>query len=360
VREGPSAAVLANAAGWGVRVWSWLGDQVLANDIPVAGGRWKASARTQVVESLSLRVPPGYDGEWVPGDDKAHPLAAFGQDLVSTLLVTDATGATTWAMPLARSAIQSWDAPDPGDVQVEAAGRLQAVSDARLLFPRSPKPSATLVSELRALMVAGLPVEIDSALTDRGVPAGFTWQDDRLGAIYDLLDAWPALLRTTTRGGILVTAALPDNFPGADLYWYDGEGGTVASAPRTDKRTGRPNSIVARGMADDGTPVQAEAHIDSGPMAVSGPYGLVREFTFSPLLTTTAQCQAAADTTLARKSRPLRTITVTAAPDPRVELYDTAAVTRNGVTYRGWVWDVDLPLSVADGDMVVEVALGVS
>lgn len=355
--DAPSAAVLAAAAGWQCRVGSWLGDTLLADDIPIGAGTWRASASTQVIESLDLTVPPGYSGEWVPRDDTSHPLAAYGQQLDTTLLVTDGGGVTTWEIPLARSGVQDWSDPDLGDVTVRAAGPLQRVADARLASPRSTKPSATLESELRTLIVAGIPVDVDAALTDRSVPS-FSWQDDRLGAVYDLVSAWPALLRVTPTGGVYVGEALPSVHPGPVMTWTDGEGGTVASAPRSDARSGRPNSIVARGMTADGTPVQAEAHIETGSMAVDGPYGVVREFLFSPLLTTVGQCQAAADTALARKSRPLRTVRVTAAPDPRVELYDPVRVVRDERTYDGWVWDVTLPLTVADGDMVLEVALG--
>lgn len=359
MRSGPDAAVLASAASWGCRVASWQGTTLRAAQVPVVGGTWVADATRQVPDRLTLTVARGARDEWVPGEDTTHPLARYGQELDVTVVVGDASGRRTWDVPIGRAPIQDWTAPDPGDVVVEAAGVLQRVADDRLPRPESPLPGATLGSEFRRLMTPGIPVRI-VGLADRPAASSFAWDEDRLAALYDLADAWPASLSVTPQGGVLLGPPTPATFPGPVLTWTDGEGGTVVSAPRSDTRDGAYNAVVARGTstAPDAEQVSYEARVTSGPMAVTGPYGPVRRFFASPLLTTVGQCQAAATSILASSVRPSRTVTVTCASDPRVELWDPVRAVRDGRVYDGWVVGYRLPLSVADGDMTVTIGIG--
>lgn len=358
MREGPDASVLATAARWGVRVASWQGPDLRAEDIPVAAGVWDVSASRQVPELLDLTVPAGSRGEWIPGADPEHPLARYGQTLDVTVVVADAAGRREWEVPLGRAVIQDWSAPDPGDVEVKASGVLQRVADDRLPSPESPDSTATLISEFRRLITPGIPVEV--LVDDRAAPQSFTWDEDRLGALYDIADSLPATLKVTAEGGVLLDAPLPATVPAPVITWTDGEGGTVVSAPRSDTRTDAYNAVVARGQASDpdAAAVQAEAQVTEGPMAVGGPYGPVRRFYASPLLTTTGQCLAAAQSILATSVVPSRTVTVTCASDPRVELWDPVAAVRDGVTYHGWVVAYRLPLTVAGGPMTVQIGIG--
>jgi hypothetical protein len=588
--NGPTTSVLATSARWGVEVASWQGEDLRAAAIPVASGTWSVDSTRQVPESLTLTVPPGSLDEWVPGADMEHPLARYGQELDVTIVVTSADGLETWETAIGRAEIQEWTAGDPGDVEVSAVGILQRVADDRFPEPTSPSSGSTFVSEFRRLMTAGIPIEIDPGLIDRVVPEDFVWQEDRLSALYDLADAWPALIRVDSDGGVRLTPTLPSvtaltadlpaghddvigppytllrtnwaknpratntagtiwayqngtgevstgafitnaldgpvfgltsyrrsttttaktggssgiytrsatagPIPGgkagdvlrASLYvrpsvtrdialsmtpklaaansgnartgtyitcpggkwtrlselittsaayddvqiwgvlpsgmpipvggtldatgaqleissapagpFFDGEtpdtgvtlydwvgavnasqstlsrasvieravvltftdgvAGTVVSAPRSDTRAESYNAVVARATSSDANlpAIQAHAQVLSGPMAVTGPYGPVRRFYSSPLLETYAQCVDAAKSLLVTSVLPSRTIVITHAADPRIELYDPVRAIRDGVAYDGYVIAYTLPLTVGDGEATTTIGIG--
>lgn len=101
-----------------------------------------------------------------------------------------------------------------------------------------------------------------------------------------------------------------------------------------DYDTRPPNVIVARGEAQDGTvPVQAVA-IDSDPSSPTyagtgpgtSPYGRVTEFFSSPLLLTTAQAQAAANTILAQNIGAGATYTLVRPYDPTITAGDVTTL----------------------------------
>ena len=158
------------------------------------------------------------------------------------------------------------------------------------------------------------------SLGDRACPAGFTWDEDRLAALYDIADAWPARIRTDSWGNVMVLPPLPDRAEPV-LTLTDGEGGTVVDAPSADTREGRYNMVVARSSAD-GVTASGVAKVESGPLAADGDYHPVPMFYSSPLLLTDAECVAAARTRLASVLRPTMIRKVSLAPDPRVELDD--------------------------------------
>jgi hypothetical protein len=101
-----------------------------------------------------------------------------------------------------------------------------------------------------------------------------------------------------------------------------------------DFDTRPPNVVVARGEAQDGTtPVQAVA-MDTDPSsptyagtgAGTSPYGRVTYFYSSPLLTTVAQAQSAADTILAANVGAGATYVLTVPYDPTISAGDVVAV----------------------------------
>lgn len=361
MRAGPDAVVLATSAGWRPRVSSWLNGALLADDVPVVDGRVSWASGQQVPERLSLTVPrfsPGWD--WLPGVDTEHPLARFGQELWVDLVVT-ASRSREWVTRLGRFRVQSWESvDDDGAVQVECVGVLQRAADDRLPTPTAPAVLATFESEFRRLMPGGIPVVVDAAVVDRAVPTSFAWDEDRLAALYEIADAWPARVLTDADGVVQVLPPLGE-VPDVVLTLTDGEGGVVMAAPQEDTRDGAYNAVVARAADTDGVDrsgVWAEAQVTTGPFAVSR-YGVVRRFFASPLITTTSQALASARTILADAQRPSRTIRVQMPPDPRPEIGDGVSVTRGGVTRDGWVMGVEMPLvqGPSPAPMVLTVGL---
>ena len=366
MRDGPPDEVLSGASGWRVQVASWLDGSLLNGDVPISGGNLTADRGQEVPEKLTITVPrysvvnrARFD--WLPGEDPAHPLARFGQELTVQILVASAVNGEEWDTACGRFIIQSWSEADDGSIQVEAAGTLQRISDDRITTPTSPGTGSTLVSEFQRLLPDGFTVEFDPALVDRACPKSMEWTDSRIGALYDITDAWPARLRTDAAGVIQVLAPLPD-VPVPVLTWKDGERGTLVSAPRADTRDRKYNRIVARSDdADDpeATVIQGIVDQTEGPMAIPGPYGVVTRFYASPLLTTVAQAKQAAQTMLAAYQLPSRSVPVQIAPDPRIELEDPVQViTEDGQAWKGYITAYDMPLVIGDGEMSVTVGIG--
>lgn len=363
MRDGPSSATLSGAAGWSPTASSWLDGTSLATSIPIASGKLTVAVGSQVPESLTFTVP-AVDGttSWVP-TSPTSPLARFGQAIDIGINVTHpVTRETTWTR-LGRFRVSDWSHDDvAGAVNVSCVGVLARVGEYRFLTPEVPRTGGTLASEFRRLMSPGIPVSIDSTLTDRACPKSFQWSQDRLDALYDIADAWPARLRTDQYGQILLLPPLPD-VPTPVVELTDGENGTVVSAPRSDTRDKLSNVVVASSSSTDATaldPISQTARITTGPLAANDDgsgYGFVVEYLSSPLITTNAQAFAAAQTRLAASARPAVVRTVMCVPDPRIELDDAISVTRDGVTEWGWVIGYELPLTVDGGLMRIDVGI---
>jgi hypothetical protein len=371
VRDGPSSEVLAGAAHWAPSVSAWRGATSLAEEVPITAGRLTASADQDIPERLTFTVPEwasttqhpnGFS--WVP-DGPRHPLSSMGQFVeVGINVWSSVTGGDPGAPPssvtrLGRFQIQDWDHDDStGSVQVECVGLLQRVADARFRTPMVPRPTGTLVSEFKRLMVSGVPVEFSAELVDRAVPQAFGWDEDRLGALMEIVEAWPARMRVDQNGTLQVLPPLSSQ-PTPVLTLTDGERGTLIGAPRAGGRDGVFNVVVARSSATDEpsrAPLQAVAEVVEGDLTPSV-YGEVVRYWSSPLATSSGQLAAAARTILADSVRPAKVRVVTCAPDPRVELDDVLGLVRDGSTAQGWVVGYDLPLTVADGAMWITVGV---
>lgn len=123
-----------------------------------------------------------------------------------------------------------------------------------------------------------------------------------------------------------------------------------------DFDTRPPNVIVARGEPQDGTePVQAVA-MDTDPSSPTyagtgpgtSPYGRVTQFFSSPLLTTVAQAQAAANTILASKIGAGATYELIVPYNPTITAGDVVSV-------RGDILAVDAVTLNLVGDTVLQV-----
>jgi hypothetical protein len=315
-----------------VRVQSWLDGELLADDVPVDAGHEEADRSLRVPERITLTVPRLDRGmSWSPVEAD-HPLAANGQLLRVEVGIGVAAGQVEW---IQRGWFVVRETPTGGgdSVEVEAVGLLHLIDEARLVSPY--QPSGTLADTVRGLVEPALTVDIDAALTDRAVPSGINYDEDRLGALLELLDAWPADAHVTADGVLAVAPA--DTSTVADLALTDGAGGTVIRAPGTSTREGAFNAVVARGTASDGTQVQGVAFdtATNSPKRYGGPFNPlpVPHFFSSPLLTTTAQCQAAAATVRERIRRTTALeFSVEMVPHPGLQPGDVVELTTDDHT----------------------------
>lgn len=356
MRSGPPSAVLASGSyRRRVVVTSWRGTTLLADDVPLEAGAVSWDAGQAIPDKVSLTVPAvGLGRRWVPspGGEAADPLACYGQRLAVEMVISQA--GQEWRTRLGWFRVQEWEESDDGrSVSVTALGVLAVVAGDKFPTAVSPNPLGTFASEFRRLMSLGVPVDIDGGLVDRAVPSSFQWGEDRLDALYDLVDAWPAEMAADGDGVVRVTPPR-EGVPAPVLEWADGEGGVVIALPRSDTRAGRYNAVVARSASTDGEardPVEAEA-LATGVLDPAL-YGTERAFYGSPLIETTSAALSAARTRLAATTRPAYQVRVTLPPDPRPELGDAVSGTCDGVPHAGWVSAVSLPL--VSGAMTVDV-----
>jgi hypothetical protein len=282
------------------RVESWLGGELLADNVPISAGRETVDNTSQVPEHVTITVPRLADGyDWSPLGDPLHPLAANGQRLRVMLGVELTAGAIEW---LQRGEYLIDDVDVAGDdVVVQAVGLLALIAEARLVTPY--QPTSTLGVALRQLCEPAVTVEISSSLVDRAVPSGINFDEDRLGAVREIIDAWPAAAAMTNLGYLSVYPATTAAAGDVDYILTDN---VAIEHVGQSSREGIYNAVVARGTAPDGGQVQGVAYDYSvGPTRYGGPFNPlpVPLFFQSPLLTTVAQCRAAAATRLARLQR---------------------------------------------------------
>lgn len=363
MRPGAPEEVLSGVASYGCVVNSWLGGRLLTPDpIPVASGRVTATVGQEVPERLTMRVPRFAGGrDWAPGTNVEHPLARFGQELSVSVVVGSSVSDAVYETLVGRFLVVDWQDPDDDvEITVYGAGLLQRVADDRLTRPMSPRPGGTLVSEARRLLPLGMSAGFDPALRNRTCPRSMEWPEDRLAALYEIADAWPARLRTDPWGVVQFLPPLPD-VPTPVVTLTDGERGTVVRVPRSDSRENGFNRVVARSTEGKKLiqAVDEEAH---GPMAARGPYGAVTKIFTSPLLSNVHEARAAAREIRRTSQLPTRTVPVTCTADPRLELDDPVAIVRGKGTRAqtldwGWVVGIDLPLTHRDGDMRVDVGV---
>lgn len=312
-----------------VRVQSWREGVLLAEDVPITGASEEGDRSLRVPERVTFTIPRtrrGYD--WTPVTDD-HPLAANGQQLRVQIGIGIGPDGIEW-FPRGTFLIQD-SQEDGNSVSVSAVGLLALIDEARFVSPY--QPSGTLFSTLRGLLEPALTV-VNSGLADRSVPSGINWDEDRLGAVLELLDAWSADGYVNEQGYFL---ARPDTAPTvAVLSLTNGAGGTVIRASGNTTREGGYNVVVARGTASDGAQVQGVAYDTStGPRRYEGEFNPlpVPYFFPSPLLTTVQQAKDAAGTVLRRLRRSSgKQFDIEMVPDPTIQVGDAVAITNDHYT----------------------------
>lgn len=324
-------AIVQRGFTMAIRAESWLGDDLLAYDIPVADGSEDRDRSLSVPERITLTVPRRDRGtDWDPRTVD-HPLAAYGQQLRIDYGVDLGDGSTEW---INRGWFLITDSETDGDtVTVTAQGLLTLIDEAKFVAPY--QPSGTLVSTVRGLVEPALTVVIDGTLTDRSVPLGLQWDDDRLGALSEVLGAWPADARVTEDGYLLIEPLTDTGTPVLDIS--DGTDGTVVQWQGSSSRDGAFNVVVAQGETSDGTQIQGAAYDTDGlsPFRIGGPFNVLPvPYKFeSPLMSTVDQCRKAAATKLAALRRQaFRKLDITMVPHPGLIVGDFVTVTGAGLT----------------------------
>ncbi|MER7517771.1 DUF5047 domain-containing protein [Streptomyces sp. NPDC126499] len=339
-----------------IRAESWLGGQLLADEIPIAAGSETRDHSMAVPERITLRVPRRDRGtDWAPLTPD-HPLATYGQQLRIDYGI-EVGNHTEW---INRGWFLIDDSSTDGDeVELTLLGLLSLIEEARFVAPFQPSSTDTLGSVVRALVEPALTAVIDGGLTDRAVPLGMQWDDDRMAALTEVVAAWPADARVTEDGVLVVEPLDESGTPVFDLT--EAADGTVVRWQGSASRDGAYNAVVASGEDASGNQIQGVAYDQQGgsPFRYGGnfnplpvPYRM-----HSPLLRTITECRTAANTALQRLRRNAsRKLTVTTLPHPGLMTGDVVSVTGAGLTSQPCIIDAfTLPYTTEAMTLTVRV-----
>lgn len=209
------------------------GGELLAIDLPVAGGQLEVNSESAVPELLTLDVTP----------EQEHLFIADGRRVHLKIICESFTR---------REVIdRGWYRILPGSTgsSVRAAGLLDLVRMAPWPFASSPRMDATLHSELERL-AAPLPVVLDAGVVNVPVPSSLAWGFDRLKAIGDLC-ASVGLTARVKADGYLHVCRVP-RLTGVPVALY--EAGSTLLDLQQGASAERHNRFVfwARGKLADG------------------------------------------------------------------------------------------------------------
>lgn len=334
-----------------LRVESWYDETLLYDDIPVDAGFEEVDRGSNVPERLTLTVPRVKRGFDFTPSTTTSPLAANGQVLKVTIGIEVSLGVIEW---IQRGWYVITKSKRTGDrVEVEAAGLLWKVQEARLVSPL--QPSGTFKNLIRDLVEPALTVVFDSTLVDRSVPTNINYDDDRLGALNTTLAAWPASADVVNEGYLYVTGVADPT--SASLELSSGVRGTVIELSGESSRENVYNAVVAQGQTADGQVVRGVAYDLTGPKRSGGPFNElpVPLYLDSPLITTATQAQKAAESRLKTLKRSTSiTYDVEMVPHPALQVGD--AVLIDGMF--GVVERSRLPLTAGGGSQALAVRVG--
>ena len=340
-----------------VRATAFLGDAVIsgAEDLSVDGGTVRVDGRSNVRRSLSgLRV--------VSTDGTAALCSLLGEPGTEILVergVRYPTGRVEYA-PVGRFRIDSLtdDLEQDGAVTIEAPDRSARILDDRFLAPRSATEGITIVEQITRLIQESIPGALvyDESGSLDPITGGVVWERDRLDAVISLGQAIGCDVFADPSGAFRIR---PTRGLSSVRDWIVAAGtrGVLLGGQRAASREGVANLVVASSSATDGSvPVYAIAE-DADPLSptyVAGPFGRVPRFFASPLLSTSVQCQSAADSILARTLGARGTLALSSIVNPALEVGDRIdVVLPDGTVQRHVVDSFDLPL---DPDNAMAIA----
>lgn len=156
-------------------------------------------------------------------------------------------------------------------------------------------------------------------------------------------------------GGACTLREVPNPATGQSVWTFtDQANPTIAQLDRTLTDQTTYNYVIVYGESVDNTvPVQAVAFDNdpSSPTYYLGPYGIVSTTFQSPLITTTAQAQAAANALLLAVKGASENVALTVVPNPALEPGDVVTVEVGDAQISGTflINDIQTPLSAAQG-----------
>ncbi|OPZ43730.1 MAG: hypothetical protein BWY94_01821 [Actinobacteria bacterium ADurb.BinA094] len=341
------AAVVADSQRALVRVAVELDGSELGV-LPTASGSVDSDGtRDGALRSLSLTVSPHPDVfDW---------LATAGAEIVVERGLALPDGSEE-LVPLGVFVLDAdLEEAEDGTISASAGDRSRRISRARWADPyvvAAGTPVGEAVADLLRACWPDCPMGSTLAAADKTTGARLAylggaesdpWKDARAVAASAGLDLYfdgegAAQVRDTPD---------PESDPACWTY-FAGQAGVVLGQTRRAVLTQQYNGVIVTAEGSGvGTPKRGQAWDEdpNSPTYAYGPMGRVPYFYSSPLLTTQAEVDSAAETILARVRRPIEQTSFTLLPNPAHEAFDVVEfVDAAGVARRYMLDVVSLPL----------------
>lgn len=328
------------------------------DEIPIAGGTATWDSTQEIPGAVEIELPkyaPDSDGRVVDLTPTKDPggsiLNADGTQLAVSYHV-GLPGKDRETIGLGTFRVEDWNESDDGTIGLSTAGLEALIAESRLLDPVKSVPGNSYQTIATRLVADLLPLEITA--DPARISGKQSFEDERLTALTELVTAWPARKYVDDSGVLVIAAPYDDATDPVVATLTDGKDGTVVKRPRSGTRDGVYNAVKASGETSGTTaPVSAVAYLSEGPRRWNGPYGNVPYFYSSPLLTTKAQCRAAAKTRLTNLQVLAEPVTITCAPDPRYQTGDVIELRFRGAVELVRIDVIGLPLIATGGAMTI-------
>lgn len=239
-----------------------------------------------------------------------------------------------------------------GDVlRVTGVGLLELVDLQRFLYPfRGVGTKWAVVGRL----LGGILPHRSVGLTDE--PMGATvWEENRLEALREVADAWPARIKVTDAGVVEFRPPYDDMNPGEPVAGFR-DGYNLVSVQFAPDTSNQFNAYRVSTVPDgDAAPVSEVWTLPNTDLWWGGPWGFRPGYFASPLLTPDrVKLRSIAQGMTLRAQRRADAYDVTVLPDPRIECGDVVVVedTRDPFWMKGRV------VSVAHSRTSTQMKLG--
>lgn len=291
-------AALRQAHAVEVQVDAYRSNALVQAALPILDGSVTVDAGSRVRRQLSLTLAPEA-GLW-------DTLAPTGTELRPKRGIRYPNGSVEW-VPLGRFDVdtQRMGYAPSGTLSLTAPDRWVRVQRARFEAPATSVYGATVKSEIERLVTGAVPgITVANTATSTATVGAVAWDTDRDGAVDEMAKAIGAEAFFDVNGN-LVIRDVPTLAGQAAVWTVDASAtGVLLDADRERSRTRTYNVVVASSSATDGvapfTPVTVADSDPTSPTYVGGAFGRVPYFYSSPLLATSGQATAAAQTILER------------------------------------------------------------
>lgn len=298
----------------------------VVDDVPVISGSLVIDATSQVRRTATVGI--AYADLWP--DDVFSALSPLGSELTIVYGIVLGNGEAEW-LPLIRGPITRVTRSLPtsgsdGAITVSVADRSSKVAEARFDAPTQTIPGATTVAEITRFITGVLPdVTVFDQTGSTQVAAQLDVERERWSdGVEKLADSIGAEVVADTWGNFIIRPQ--PQITDAPVWTLDaGDGGILLGEEDDTSRDLTYNRVVASGQRVDGLPpvyaVASDTNVNS-PTYINGPFGVRTRFYASQLMTTTAQCLAAAQTLLDRVNGRHMDVSFTAVTNPALEAGD--------------------------------------